>query len=710
MRCTKLTPHQEEKLRELDGPEDFHLSAVAGSGKTFVAVRKVLQTLNSNDGQVLFVAPSKSLCFHFLRWLVHMHVACFGRRVETLGQEEVLKIFSRLRLMHAPYNSILTASINGGRMQLAKDESSTIEFVLSIVDEAHHIFRPDVEQRFLRESLRRSKQRILISDASQSSALEQNFPPEFHFRSAHLSQIVRSTERIILGAKPFQVNSQQPNDVTSLASNGPPLKTYIFDRKSSASLFQDYCGLVQDYCHYTSSALSHVISSYPDLKLHHNVAILVPDLGFLQVFKPFLEKMLQDEITCKELRLIDFEESLSYVVSLDTVENSEHECIILDSIDNAMGLEELIVITVAMDARIIPEGSAADLGTRARLYQCITRAQLMAIVVNELLPGGWLEHLTLCKLMRGEFDEVAGSIESSAGAATKVVKEIQEIQPVGNSGKKPAEYAQSTAANIENNDASLKDPARSSAEPSVAASTEIAGGTNQKVMHMRESVVWDTSHNNIQTPIYKLRFDPSKKSPAEAFEILKLMLPAQILPSNCPYPNDCLFWRTFEYSWGGHPASTTGSENSFLFFRDGTVLQKSRRLDLDHSSEYRMVGFDTCSGPDYEYYRMWSCSAAEGHFDLYALTLSGTFTHEATAREFEDSKDDIPWAKSSGKPEFSYTSKEFRQGVEQRERQWKDWEQGHRCCLNRMMATLSEAQLKRFGMDSQHLWFWQSDL
>ena len=152
------------------------------------------------------------------------------------------------------------------------------------------------------------------------------------------------------------MNSQQPNDVTSLASNGPPLKTYIFDRKSSASLFQDYCGLVQDYCHYTSSALSHVISSYPDLKLHHNVAILVPDLGFLQVFKPFLEKMLQDEITCKELRLIDFEESLSYVVSLDTVENSEHECIILDSIDNAMGLEELIVITVAMDARIIPEG------------------------------------------------------------------------------------------------------------------------------------------------------------------------------------------------------------------------------------------------------------------------------------------------------------------------------------------------------------------
>lgn len=35
--------------------------------------------------------------------------------------------------------------------------------------------------------------------------------------------------------------------------------------------------------------------------------------------------------------------------------------------------------------------------TRARLYQGLTRAQFLAIVVNEYLPGGWLEFLRLLK-------------------------------------------------------------------------------------------------------------------------------------------------------------------------------------------------------------------------------------------------------------------------------------------------------------------------
>ncbi|CAE7755725.1 unnamed protein product, partial [Symbiodinium pilosum] len=52
-----------------------------------------------------------------------------------------------------------------------------------------------------------------------------------------------------------------------------------------------------------------------------------------------------------------------------------------------------------------------DLEARPRLYQSITRAQLGAIVVNELLQGGWLEHLTTCRLVEPEFD-----------AATAVVK------------------------------------------------------------------------------------------------------------------------------------------------------------------------------------------------------------------------------------------------------------------------------------------------
>lgn len=39
-----------------------------------------------------------------------------------------------------------------------------------------------------------------------------------------------------------------------------------------------------------------------------------------------------------------------------------------------------------------------DKVTRARLYQSLTRAQLLSVVVNEFLQGGWLHFLGLLEL------------------------------------------------------------------------------------------------------------------------------------------------------------------------------------------------------------------------------------------------------------------------------------------------------------------------
>ena len=55
-----------------------HLSAVAGAGKTFVALRLVLDELRAKKGQVLFVAPSLGLGFHFVRWLMQTLGICLG--------------------------------------------------------------------------------------------------------------------------------------------------------------------------------------------------------------------------------------------------------------------------------------------------------------------------------------------------------------------------------------------------------------------------------------------------------------------------------------------------------------------------------------------------------------------------------------------------------------------------------------------------------
>ena len=349
MSSTRLTRHQEEQLAQLDGSDSIHLKAAAGAGKTFVAAHKVFKTLiEHEEGQVVFVAPCKSLCLHFVRWLLMMDPG--------FGAEDIVS--SRLKLMYKPYRNLMKVSISD-TLQLEEISSTEQGFVLAVVDESHDIFCPGVEQGLLREILCTSKQRILLSDVSQSSALEQNFRDLEDYGRYHvvyLTEIVRSTERVVLGAKPFQL-SPETEQATSIGANGPPLKSFLFDREGAAS-----SPPFQDYCRHTISSLRHIVSSFPGLNLHHNVAILVPDLDFLSKFQTSLQKELKEEATrrklSKGLDLINFEESLSdltYLVSSDPVEHSKEE-IIIDSIQNAKGLEQLIIIAVGMDAEINSKG------------------------------------------------------------------------------------------------------------------------------------------------------------------------------------------------------------------------------------------------------------------------------------------------------------------------------------------------------------------
>ncbi|CAK9049065.1 unnamed protein product [Durusdinium trenchii] len=670
MSSTKLTPHQEEKVRELDGPGDFHLSAAAGSGKKFVAIRKVLQTLSANEeGLVFFAAPSKSLCLHFLRWLLAMHGS---DEAEQLGQEDVVKLFGRLRLMHSPYTSIMTASLKGTRIELAKDEGSTaIQFVLSVVDEAHDIFRPDVEQGVLREILvNSSKQRILLSDESQSAAMEQNYPEEIQFLRAYLSQVVRSTERVVLGAKSFQLLSEQlSNDASSLSCTGPPLKTFFFEPKEDM-----FSPPFQDYCHHTLSALLHVISSYPRLSLHHCVAILVPNTDFLTKFKPLLENVLRDKITYKDLRLIDFEESLSHVMSSGTVENSKEECIVLDSVSNAKGLEEIIVISVGMDARIGVQGGTCDLHTRSSLYQTITRAQLMAIIVNEFLLGGWLEHLIHCRLSTGSNREKFKFLEC-AGDATKVVKEIQEMKSQENHEKQKRPLQSAAAGKSE--------------KTSEAAAVEEASAWD---VSLHFSYVWDDPVcNGIREPSKEPTFDPLTKSGAEAFEMLQSVLTSEELPSSCPHPkNDGFLW---------HEADQNGPI-TWLCLHNGTCLR--RRKCYPNDDDDRWLHDD---GQKTKPLTQWTWWIEEGEFELVTTTFEAKLYRRAQAKreQFPDT-DEVavtPWTLRG----------QLRSGrdLSIAARQTQDPDLDPELEGLGMFQDLSEETLKDLGMNPENLWFWLAD-
>ena len=137
--CYNLTPHQQTVLQELDGSKNFHLSAAAGSGKTFVAVQRVLDTLKQHDGMALFVAPTQSLCLHFLRWIAMMHA---GDLVERSQRAAIMALFRRLRLLHKPYACFRKVRMESNLLVLSDDKDVSYEFLVAVVDESHDIYRP----------------------------------------------------------------------------------------------------------------------------------------------------------------------------------------------------------------------------------------------------------------------------------------------------------------------------------------------------------------------------------------------------------------------------------------------------------------------------------------------------------------------------------------------------------------------------------------
>eukprot|EP00438_Fugacium_kawagutii_P001616 Skav204370 [mRNA] locus=scaffold866:161073:167523:+ [translate_table: standard] len=583
---TELTAHQNEVLKELKPGTDFHVKAAAGTGKTFLAVQKVLDTLAANQGGlVLFVAPQQALCLHFLRWLAVMKA---GHLDVESARAAILDQLCRIRLMHDPYDCFKKVFVESNRLVLAEDAEVKDQFLLAVVDESHNIYRSDIEQGLLNEKFP-AKQWILLSDKSQSSAVENHFP---QFHRVSLTEVVRSTKRIVLGAAAFQVSEGERN--SSSSSEGPPLRSYIFEAKEKA--FPPY----QDYSTHVVIAMWDLIRAYPGLSFHQSLALIVPDDSFRDEFQPILQEALEKEISSKRFRLVTFEESLSSVLLGVEDEPTENiECIVVDSMNNARGLEQLFVMAIGMDAEIDSPGTS-DLDTRANLYQSITRAQLMAMVVNHFVPGGWLEHLTLLELREDVFTEEVGQGEVSSDAAAEVVKAAAEAtkQPSAKPNKSTSNKTATegstatgdTTQTSEHASASLREPMttkKSHKSSSASAGTvdnaefqganepsTAAGDTTAVVKpQTTSSSVWDSSRS-MKTSNAKLRFDPRVSGiPDGLFKRLQSLPGSVEPPDGCPHnPQDCVFL-TREEKEGGYIVDTSTTD-VFFFHRSGKFLRK----------------------------------------------------------------------------------------------------------------------------------------
>ncbi|CAJ1407420.1 unnamed protein product [Effrenium voratum] len=541
---SRLTAHQREKLREMEdhGYERLHLSAPAGAGKTFVALHYVLNTLTSSSGYVVYVAPSKCLCLQFLTWLATRvgHGSKDARKVEAM--------LGKVKVIHFPYDRLQTAGIDRASRITLKVGKDTLPsgMVLAIFDESHDIFRPGHARRLAEKAFNEATQCLLLSDQSQSGSLEHEFP-ELH--RVKLTEVVRSTKRIVAGAAAFEYAGQQ--EVNSLGTDGPALKTYIFEAK-------DETGLYTQYANYTSDAITYVIQSYSELWLQGRLALLLPDAGFLEGFRPVLQEVLQERFASRNLCLVSFEDSMGHLHLPEQLEAAllAREEIVLDTVHNAKGLERMIVICIGLDEAIT--GSAGDAKVRAGLYQGISRAQLMAIVVNRFLPEGWLAFLRLLRYQDMRKFEAAALREMDKGSAAQVMDALKGarqdmLEPEKKQPKQPeeplpcgqlavevtvvVEDAQLAAgadmpvpltlgevADSDGNDLNSLEslaPLRSphSSLPSAAARVAATGDSSKPALsgpahhsalrEERDTFIWDTGDNTITNASQlKLRFNP----------------------------------------------------------------------------------------------------------------------------------------------------------------------------------------------------------
>ena len=399
---SELTNHQKQKLDELlnhdGGLQDIHLSAPAGSGKTFLAVHYLLTKIKLGDQrQVLYIAPSRPLILHFIRWVI-MNAAS---QLPSTSPEDLLKRFA---FMQRPYEWHMSASLQGSRIVLKEMRAQPKDaFLLAIFDEAHEMFNWNSE---LFEKVN-AVQKMLLSDISQSSFLHHKFP---HMFQSSLSEIVRSTKRIMHGASAFRL---QENDLIScIGTTGPPLKTFLFEM-SNGNKDEEY----QAYAKQTLDALWHTMKTYPSLRGNH-IALLVPDRSFREEFKHHLSRLLKAEFApSRTFSLVSFEDTLEFIPTAFQGDCGE-DTLILDWDENAKGLEHLVVLCIGLDAEI---DSTTDNVTRSRLYHAITRAQLQVHVVNRLLHGGWLEFLATLKLKSEIFEDSGAQSEIRMDAASRVV-------------------------------------------------------------------------------------------------------------------------------------------------------------------------------------------------------------------------------------------------------------------------------------------------
>eukprot|EP00438_Fugacium_kawagutii_P001451 Skav211868 [mRNA] locus=scaffold1431:166491:168956:- [translate_table: standard] len=409
MTFAQLTQHQQIKLKEICAypDENVHLRAPAGAGKTLVALRYALRKLRASGcglGKLLYICPQRPLIFHFVQWLLIQ--AKF-----VLPNDLKNDLLQGLVVMHDPYNKFMKVVIQDSCIVLEELVSQPEGIILAILDEAHAVL--GTKSSLFREV--DARQKLMLSDISQSSSLQIDYPK---VREVTLTEVIRSTKRVVLGAGAFGLQDSQT--ITCLGTTGPPLKSFLFAAP------EDDQDIFAKFADKTLEAIWHIARTYPSISLQQHIALIVPDEKFYNDFKPHVMKRLEEDFfpCCK---IISFEDALRHIPE-GIHRDVRKDAFILDWDENAKGLEKMFVVSIGFDMEIKGDSNNS---ARSRLYHTITRAQLQTFVVDRFVRGGWLEFLSTLELKKDSFEQSTAEAEVRKDAARKVVDVVDAWPTVG---------------------------------------------------------------------------------------------------------------------------------------------------------------------------------------------------------------------------------------------------------------------------------------
>jgi hypothetical protein len=477
MRFGRLTPHQREKLEAVRSASVAVLLAPAGGGKTFLAIQRAVEVLNEDrDATVLFVARNEALALFFCKWLV------------VASRKSAEHVVERVHVLVAPFSSgprCVNVEMAGSRRRLVFGDSrvDATTYALIVVDEAHHLVGDSLLRSELAELGAAQSSLLFLGDASQATAAMRR--PEDIARSlvdlsqdlgvveATLSEVVRSTKRIVAGATAFQLEAgRKAETLTHGASAGPPLVARIFTLSEDDDKGKIYAREVVE-------ALAAIRRQLVDLEdLNDRVAVVGPDEAFIEKLRKPLDRALGG------FELVDAATASAALPRCDTeARDGSKQWLVVDTVENMDGLERLVVICVGLD-QIIDRG-AGVLETRSRVYRAMTRAQLAVAVVNEVLPGGWLEFLGRVELNTdGDFDDATERENRAETAADDVVDAVVEEASVP--------VRDSVVDGDGAQQASSNDAVDAPVAEKAAADAEVATPSEAEPMKVLQSI-WDAS-------------------------------------------------------------------------------------------------------------------------------------------------------------------------------------------------------------------------